>query len=431
MHLVFALYSICAVCVFVLYIPIYALRKKLSWESCKQRLGFIPITYSKQPRIWVHAVSVGEVHTASPLIEALTQTYQLECILSATTISGYSAAFKKYAGKMRVLFCPFDIPFVTARVVRRINPALFIALETELWPALFYSLACQGTIIAVLNGRISNSAYARYMKARCIPRGCLQFIDVIGAQNDVYRGRFIALGARSEIVHTTGNLKFTASSIDKSRLEEYARSFKRVVDTSKYCVVIAASTHHPEEEILLRVIGKIRKMHPHVKLIIAPRHIERAPEVAALAVRAGYDTTFADTLRSADVYCVRTIGELLYWYALSDVCFVGGSLSHKGGQNILEPIFLNKPTVFGPSMHNFTDIAARVLAHSAGVQVHNEADLEETLKELILSPKQRYALSENCRAVFAAEGDACRRSLQILAAVYPPGQHTKERPCSS
>jgi len=414
------IYDLIFFLIFVLYLPVYFLRGKIRFFSLCQRLGFWGGSRPGSCAV-IHAVSVGEVILAGKLIAAVKEKYNLKVVLSVTTLTGYRTALLRYAQTADVVFAPLDLSWVVKRFVRTFNPKIFIALETEIWPNLFRWLRKGNVPVVILNGRISDRAYLRYQGIKFITREAFMNCNFVGAQNDEYKKRFVALGCPDVKVSVTGNLKLDTVSYDQKRLEEMTAGFNHLLKGKEKLLFLAASTHEPEEKIILDAYTEILKTQRNVTLLIAPRHIERVREIEKLVENFGFvprrlkdKQSFLTS--SEKVYILDTVGELIYFYAMCDFCFVGGSIINHGGHNIFEPVYFFKPTCFGPHMQNFKDTQRLVLGKEAAMQAHDAIDLKHILIQMATSPNIRQRLSNNCRQVFSGEKSSLDKCLDIISA---------------
>lgn len=411
----FLLYDLTFITGLVFYLPFYFLRKKITFCSLKEKLGFI--RYNCRNSIWIHAVSVGEVNLIEPLVRKLEKVLNLPIIISTTTLTGRQAAEKKYSDIARVLFFPLDISFAFRRVILKLKPQAVIAVETELWPNLIRFLNKKGIPFLIINGRISDQAFRRYRFLRFLMKNILPACRCIGAQSLKDRKRFLYLGAVPGRVLVTGNLKFNIVAPDRAKLIDYEKKYSAILKAGQKLLFIAASTHHPEEEMVLDICRK-RYLKNRLSLLIAPRHPGRAVFLQKLAVAKGFTPLLMSRFNSergsrSNVFILDTIGQLFYFYNLADICFVGGSFSASGGHNILEPIYFSKPVIFGPSMENFIEIAKIALNNSAAIQVNSRGQLQEELLSLLKDKQKRLEYAGACAGVFR-EAKGLDQNLEII-----------------
>jgi len=419
-HIFYFFYDLLFFVMFILYLPIYFLRGKIRFFSLRQRLGFWGKRKIDKCAV-IHAVSVGEVILAGKLIDAVKEKYGFNVLLSVTTLTGYATAIKRYSRAAVIVFAPLDLSWIVKRFIRRFHPKIFIAIETEIWPNLFRELKKSKASVVILNGRISDRAYLRYRLVGCITREVFKNCDFVGAQNEEYKKRFIALGCPAGKVSVTGNMKLDTVVYDPKRLEEIFATFLPLLKGGEKLLLLAASTHDPEEKIIIDAYAQILGTYRNVTLLIAPRHIERVRPIERLVRDYGFvprrlKNSQPFLTSSEKVYILDTVGELIYFYAMCDFCFVGGTIANYGGHNILEPVYFSKPVCFGPHMQNFKDIERIVLEKEAGIKVQDADDLKRMLIQMATSPNLRQRLTANCRNVFSGEKSSLEKSLDVVSA---------------
>ncbi len=384
----YAVYSVLIVAFFVVvspYLLYQAIRYRKYIVSLPQRMGYLPVSFNLDgdESIWIHAVSVGEVLTVRALLPQLRERYpRLRLFVSTTTMAGQQVARSNLPFVNEVFYFPFDLGFILNRTLRLVKPRMFIMMETEIWPNLLRACKRDGVKTALVNGRISSRSFPRYRFARFFFRRVLADVDRFCMQSDESARRVIEMGADRDRVTVTGSLKFDSlelpSPVDAASRgafvtpgvrDVHQRGTTRVLRYFRVAanrpVVIAASTLKGEEEHVLEAFQRIRATMTNALLIIAPRKPERFDDVERLVRRAGWNVARRTELRvdaepRNDVVILDTIGELAQVFQVATVVFVGGSLVDAGGHNILEPAVFGKPIVFGPHMHNFTEIARDV-----------------------------------------------------------------------
>ncbi len=429
----YLLYSIATQLVLIALSPYFlyqALRHNKYVGSLKQRLGYLPVSFNldADESIWVHAVSVGEVLAARPLISALRKSYPaLRIFLSTTTLSGQRLARQGVADLDAVFYFPFDWTFTVRRTLRIVKPRLFVMVETEIWPNLLRECRRRGVKTVVVNGRISQRSFPRYRLVKPFFRRVLADIDRFCVQGEKTGQRLVRLGADPARVTVTGSLKFDAleTVTAPGRGPERVLRFFRVAPTRQ--VLIAGSTLKGEEEAVIRAFNRVRStsVGSNPLLIVAARHPERFTEVERLCRREGLSTVRRtelpiDAEPRADAVILDTIGELAQLYQIATTVFVGGSLVEAGGHNILEPAVHGKAIVFGPHMQNFAEIADAFLANGAAVCVHHQRELEETVISLMNDPVRRARLGAAARALVLANRGAKEKTLAVIADLLPP-----------
>lgn len=425
------LYSAALVCYALLMAPrlLYeAVRHRKYVGTMRERWGRLPagINPAGRPSIWIHAVSVGEVQAARALIPGLRDRYPDHPLWLSTTTQTGRAVAARVEGVDGLFYFPLDLPAAVDRVLDRVRPALFLAVETELWPNLLRRCARRGVRTMLVNGRVSDRSYPRYRLVRRLFRRVFADVDRYCAQSEESARRLVALGAPADRVAMTGNLKFDAapspSADARSRVEELLRDLPSARERP---VVMAASTHPGEEGPVLDAWRRLRARAPDRFLVLAPRHPERAAEVAALAAERGIAVVRRSRLPGGgagpvDVVVLDTVGELAALFGMATVVFLGGSLAPVGGHNVIEPAAWGKPVVFGPHMRNFAEIADLFLANRAARRIAGAEELEPVLEELLSDPRARAALGAAARSLVAAHRGAAARSLAEVAAVLPP-----------
>jgi 3-deoxy-D-manno-octulosonic-acid transferase len=359
--------------------------------------------------IWVHAVSVGEVMAAHPLIRELKKKYpDRKLILSTVTITGHYTAKRRVPEADAVFYFPFDYPWVVRRVIQGINPVIVLVAETELWPNFFRELKRAGIPSAVINGRISPKSHKNYLKFSAFFRQVFEQVTLFCMQSEEDAARIKDIGALPEKVIVTGNLKFD-QKIPTAQL------IPVVIEPSAK-VITAGSTHRGEEAALLEVFTRLREKFPKLALIIAPRHPERFDEVEGLINSAGYECQRRTKIRGSlkDVLLLDTIGELRAFYALCDIAFVGGSLVKVGGHNLLEPAVMKKPVIFSRFMFNFKEISEALLSAGGGIMVRDKGDLYIQLEGLLSDPERAKRIGERAYGVIAANSGSAKKTIDAI-----------------
>jgi 3-deoxy-D-manno-octulosonic-acid transferase len=430
---VYFLYSVATLLALVVlspYLLYQALRYNKYVGSLGQRLGYLPVSFNldAEESIWVHAVSVGEVLVARPIVSGLRERYpHLRIFLSTTTLSGQNVARRSVPDADAVFYLPFDWAFTIRRTLDVVKPRLFVMVETEIWPNLLRECRRRGIRTALVNGRISARSFPRYRVARPFIRRVLSDIDRLCVQGDETARRLRDLGADPAHITVTGSLKF--DSLDPStapgRGRERVLRFFRM--SPARLVLVAGSTSKGEEEAVIRAFNRVRTTAAggNALLILAARHPERFGEVERLCRREGLSTIRRsdlpiDSEPRADAVILDTIGELAQLYQIATAVFVGGSLVPLGGHNILEPAVHGKPIVFGPHMENFAEIAGAFLVNDAAVQVRTPRELEGVVVSLMADPVRRARLGAAARALVDANRGAKDTTLRVLADLLPP-----------
>lgn len=380
----------------------------------RERLGYGE-ALSGRP-VWVHAVSVGETRAAAPLVRALLADYPgVPVLVTTTTLTGATHVGMLFGDTVIHRFAPFDVPGAVRRFVRTARPRLAIILETEIWPHLFQALEETKTPLVLANVRLSERSYQRYRRVRALMKRTLGIPAVIGAQALADATRLRALGAPIERLHITGNMKFELSPT--AGLREAAQALR--YDWGERHVIVAASTHQGEEEMMLAAYETLRPAIAPALLVLVPRHPERFESVDKLVrargLRAVLRSSGLPVTADTEVLVGDTMGELMLFFAAADCAFIGGSLVETGGHNPLEALALGVPVVFGPHMFNFGEIARLTVGAGAGIQVKDQAGLVTALRRYIQDRGAREAAGAAGERLLRAHQGACMRTLALIA----------------
>jgi 3-deoxy-D-manno-octulosonic-acid transferase len=387
----------------------------------RQRLGAVPQVNGK-PVIWLHCVSVGETQAARPLAQRLKQAFPHHAlVVSTTTLTGQTLARDVFRDQAEsVFYFPFDWRWSVRRALKAINPAAVLIMETELWPNFLRECKARRIPVALVNGRISRQSYGRYKMIKFFLRRVLSCLSVAVMQSETDAERLLSLGMAREKLFTAGNLKFDSEAAGElsGRTEELKQRFGL---RSGAPLILAASTHSPEEEMMLESIRQLRTKQP-VRLMIAPRRPERFNEVAALIQKSGLSWARktnpphpGDT--DAAVILLDTIGELRATYSLADVVFVGGSIVDKGGHNVLEPAATGAAVVTGAHTHNFHAVVDLMVEAGAIVQLPPVTTTEEitnVFSNLLASPGDRDALGRRAKQLVTDNQGATDRTIKLI-----------------
>ena len=377
-----------------------------------QRLGFsanLPESIKAGGAVWFHAASVGEVLASAALIEKIRLRWpDKRLIVSTFTAAGNKAATQKLCADA-VIFLPFDLAPIVKWVLLKIKPDLLILMETELWPSLIIEATSIGTPVMLVNGRISDSSFGRYKILRPLIKGALNRLRLVLTQSSIDSERFAELGVDSARVQETGNIKFDMSidNTEISFLKEWGHP-----------LFIAGSTRDGEEPYILDAYLELRNSHPDLRLLLAPRHIERAGEIARMMDERGIDYTRRSREKGraqSQVVLLDTLGELSSCYKYADIVFIGGSLVPMGGQNMLEPALERKPVLFGPHIGNFREAAAALIKGGGAVMVKDLEDLIKWGDLLLTDDKLRQQMGEKARETVLLNRGVTAKTVDMLA----------------
>jgi 3-deoxy-D-manno-octulosonic-acid transferase len=380
--------------------------------------------------IWVHALSVGEVLSAVPLIHSLRDQFpEHELFFTTTSETGQEVARERLAGaNCRFYYLPLDLWWIVRRTVKTVGASLFVLVETDLWPNLLWCLAREGTPVVLVNGRISDRSFPRYHLGRRFISEVFNRIDVLCMQSEEDGRRMGMLGVEASKVKVIGNIKFDQPP-SESLASEGDKLVKELGWIPPSFTWIAGSTHPGEEDIILKVYGKLREEFPELGLILAPRSQQRFAEAFSLVQQRGWQTARRSQLLgensrgvNLDVLILDTIGELASFYALGDFAFVGGSLVDFGGHNPLEAAQRGLPVVFGPHMENFKEIGTILIECGGGFQISTEAELFELIKGWLVAPAKCREQGQKAQGAVEAHRGAVARNLEIILSLLETGQ---------
>ena len=396
------------------------------WRTLPQRFGFLPRSFRQTGpgAIWLHAVSVGEVAGCVEFLRRLRAEFpNSRLFVSTSTLAGRATAGDKLRGLADgIFYAPVDFVFVVRRVLRTLKPSVLVIAETEIWPNMLRETKRTGAAIALVNGRISDRALARYRKVSWFFSAVLPAIDKILAQSEEMRERFVELGAPAGHVRASGNFKYDF----EPRVADAESPIRKLIERTKpEKIWIAASTMPPDEDDeVIAAFRDLARRHPRLMLILAPRKPatfdESAAKLAAAGVRYLRRSTLQDggMLELPGALLLDSIGELSGLYAVADVVFMGGTLVDRGGHNILEPALFAKPVVMGPHMENFRAIAADFLAANACVEIPNAAGLADAIGKLIESPEAAGEIGRRAYACAQAKRGASERAAVVIRDLY-------------
>jgi 3-deoxy-D-manno-octulosonic-acid transferase len=394
----------------------------------RQRLGSLPPVNGK-PVIWLHCVSVGETQAARPLVQRLKQEFPHHALVVSTiTLTGQKLARDVFRTQAEsVFYFPFDWRWSVRRALKTINPAAVLIMETELWPNFLRECKARDIPVALVNGRISRQSFRRYGLITFFLRRVLSCLSIAVMQSEEDAERLQSLGMRSQSLFTAGNIKFDAELASEltDKTEEIRKRFALDADAP---LILAASTHSPEEEIVVESLKQLSKQQP-VRLMLAPRRPERFNEVAMLVQKSGLSwarrTNPADPQDAvATIILLDTIGELPATYSLADVVFVGGSIVDRGGHNVLEPAAAGAAVVTGAHTHNFHAIVDLMEDAGAIVQlpaVEGAAAIEEfthVLTKLLANPEERAELGRRAKQLVTDNQGAADRTMKLIAPLF-------------
>jgi 3-deoxy-D-manno-octulosonic-acid transferase len=409
------------------------------------RLGFGKETlFKKLPenkqKIWIHALSVGEVLSAQPLVKGLRETYPEAVLLfSATTKTGEELAVQTMQDEVDMFVpFPFDIHFVVKKMINRINPDLFILIETDFWPNFLHALQKKDIPALLVNGRVSKRSFANYKRFRKVFLPMFNTFRFISMQTTHDARKMIEFGVRADIVKALGNLKYDAvlpETVGWEREQRPTQFYRQHFGIPmEKTVWIAGSTHPGEERIILSAYKRLSLLFPDLFLVVAPRKVERGREIKEIAdgigltVRRRTAPFHDEEIPGAPFLILDTMGELSRMYSFCDIAFIGGSLVQDGGHNPLEPAAFGKAILFGPYMDDFIEISTDLLEKKAAIVCHDEEEIVETLKTLLVNVNLRDRMGEKAQSLVLQHRGVTKRHLEIIQVLL---NSTFDQPISS
>ncbi|MGB7769761.1 MAG: 3-deoxy-D-manno-octulosonic acid transferase [Verrucomicrobiia bacterium] len=426
------LYNILFAIFFALSAPYYFLRmwRRGSWLSgFGERFGYynrnLKQALTNRQVLWLHAVSVGEVNLCTQLIRALEPRMpNIKIVVSTTTTTGMAELHRHLPLHISKIYYPIDWRKCVVRAFDTINPEAVVLFEAEIWPNFLWRAHDLRIPLFLANARLSNRSYRGYRRLGFLFRPLFASFAGISAQNETDAEHLRKVGCRPEAVRVVGNLKFEAAKLDGPRRLDVLALLRRVGVPPEAPVLVGGSTHPGEEIVLADIAKRLRVVFPKLFLVLVPRHFERCREVGRQLRERGVkfiyrNEVLASTqLREGQVECllVNTTGELRFFYEHAIVVFVGKSLTAVGGQNPIEPGAAGKAMVFGPNMHNFTDIARNFVAQNAAVQVSDATALETAIAELLADEDRRAELGRNALRVVRENMGAVGRTVDMILA---------------
>jgi 3-deoxy-D-manno-octulosonic-acid transferase len=431
---VYLIYSSLLTLGFLLLLPRFAIDAFRSGKyitGIRERLGKVPaLDQAAGPVIWLHCVSVGETEAARPLVRALRERFPgHQLAISTTTVTGQKVARQAFHHQAAAIFYfPIDWSWTVRRVLRALKPATVLIMETELWPNLLRECRRAAVPVALVNGRISPKSYRRYQKIRSFVRRVLTGITIGLMQSDEDAKRIAGLGLAEDRIRSLGNLKFDSAALPANLSSLASDLRQRFQINAGRPLIVAASTHSPEETLVIEAFSACRKAvaGKECRLLIAPRHPERFDEVAKIIDQSGFAWSRKSSLpqptdATADIILLDSIGELRSVFQLAEIAFIGGSIIQHGGQNVLEPGVQGVCVITGAYTQNFAAIINALRAEDALIQLPALSTAEVTpalagaFGELLGDEARRRAIGARAQAVCAASRGATERTVAIIA----------------
>ncbi len=421
------LYSIAFFIFSLIYLPTLIFKGKFHADLGQRFARFDKMTeralLSGNGRIWIQAVSVGEVALCRSLIPALKEKFpDRDIVISTITKAGNDLAKKIFVRDAIVIYFPLDFRFIVRKAINIVKPALYIMIETEIWPNLLRELSAAGVPAALINGRISDRSIGKYRIVKPFLKKTLEHINVFCMQDKIDAERILELGAPAERVKITGNMKFDISMPAEIKNADAIRSsigLKAGED-----LLVAGSTHEGEEDTVLDVFKRISPDLPKLRLLIAPRHINRSADIEKLIKSKGLEYVKFSSLNAVrptpdarQIILLDTIGHLNEMYSIATIVFIGGSLVKYGGHNPIEPAYFGKAILFGPHMFNFKYITGVFLKNKAAIQAHDKEGLEKECRRVLKDAGARDALGKNAKNSIAENSGASDKNILEITGI--------------
>jgi 3-deoxy-D-manno-octulosonic-acid transferase len=388
-------------------------------ERWSERLGFVPFPPLENV-IWLHAVSVGEIVSVIPLIRSLQESTSLPILVTTTTPTGSSrlqAAFKdKMGSNLYHCYFPFDIFWVWSKFFSRINPKLLILMETEIWPSLLHQCKVKNIPVIIANARLSPKSCQRYRNIRNMLKEILDPVRIILTQSELDKQNFVSIGYDESKTKSTGNIKFDLNL--PIYLDQEAKTLRQHLGDNRY-VFVAASTHDGEEEIIISAYKKLKKDIPELLCLLVPRHPDRFKQVSNICLQSGLKISTRSGMQpvspDVDIFLGDSMGEMLLFYATSDLAFVAGSLKPIGGHNLLEPAALGLAILTGHHLFNFREISQKLFNNNGAILVNNEMELVDNILKLYKNPLEAAKIGKNALQVIEDNKGAMQRQINEIS----------------
>ena len=399
-------------------------------EKLLGKLPQRPTTHG-EPRVWFHAVSVGEVLQLQSLVADLRSSRPAcDVVITTTTTTGHAVARDRFPD-CTVAYFPLDFSWSVHTAISRIGPSAIVLVELELWPNFIRLARRAGVPLALVNGRLSERSFRGYRMLRPLMNRLLATFQFLAMQNEIYAERIRQLGAPADRTVVTGSIKFDGlqSNRNNHRTAEL-RQFFCLPPAHK--VFVAGSTQAPEEELALDTYERLRHENTQLRLIVVPRHKERFEQVAQLIRKRGLpmlrrsnpgrDKNVGTACQNQSVMLLDTLGELSACWGLADIAFVGGSMGSRGGQNMIEPSAYGAAVTFGPNTWNFRQVVEMLLDNSAACVVANGEELTARVRVWLLDPESACATGQRAKQLVAAQQGATRQTVELICGMLPTGR---------
>jgi len=417
-------------------LPYYYFKSKRSGEklNLRERFAFydqnLDLLFPAPQVIWIQAASAGETLAAQKLTAEIREKHpEARIIFSTMTASGKNLAKKKIEGADLIIYLPFDLNWVVKKAVKTFRPDLFIMIETELWPNLIRALDKQGAQIMLASGRISDDSFGQYKFLGSLLEDMLKRIDIFSMQHQEAAEKIKELGASEDHICINGNLKYDID-LNLPTEEEYFQKRKLFKIKEETKVLAAGSTHQGEEEMILDLYQQLKPDFGKLKVLLAPRYVERREELLDLCREKGTAAVLYSELKrnavqlaeDTDIIIVDTMGELAQLYFYADLIFIGGSLIDRGGHNVIEAAARAKVVLFGQSMYNFKEERDFLLKNEVGFEIKNENDFFEKVYQLLANDQYRKQRAEKAANLIDKNSGSVRKQLQLIDVLLEQGE---------
>lgn len=377
--------------------------------------------FSEKKRVWIHAVSVGEVNLAAVILKAFRRHYPgYEFVISTTSRTGMELARKKFT-EDTVFYAPLDFSWAVRRALQNLRPDVLVLVELEIWPNLLSAARRAGIPVVVVNGRLGEKSFRHYSLIRSLISRVMRNLTLVVAQDAASARHFESLGVPSERVFNVGSIKYDGAQPDRGNEKTRRLSeLWNVLPSDR--IFLAGSTQDPEEAMAVEVFRRLAPAHPELRLILVPRHPERFEEVWKMISSTEFSAVRRTQIPENEVQphreqilLVDTIGELGGWWGTSFVGFVGGSMGARGGQNMLEPAAYGTAVSFGPNTWNFRDIVSALLSHEAAVVVRDTEELASFVSRCLEEPEYAAHIGKNAASLVASQQGALEKTMQLFS----------------
>jgi 3-deoxy-D-manno-octulosonic-acid transferase len=429
----YTIYNILINIAFIIAFPYLILKAAWGKHGIKERMGRLPLGKTDKLGgnriIWFHAASLGEVKVLSTIVPQVKRKHpEYKLVVSTMTKTGKREAERILQQVELVFFMPVDLKRFVSRALKRIQPVALILVETEIWPNLIREAKRYGSVVALINGRISENSLRRYLLLKKLFKQTLSHFDLLCMQSEEYKDRMTRLGASRDKTQITGNMKFDRLLLASESPDIKEMKRKMFIGDNRL-VLIGGSTRQGEEDILVGVFKKLKEEYRNLIFILAPRHLDRLKQVENILIQHGIGYIRRSQLAAiylkghpeADsplddhpMILLDTMGELSKLYSMAEVAFVGGSLVPVGGHNLLEPAIHGVPVLFGPHVEHFKEEAGILIDSGGGIKVENEEELHLNLSQLLADERRRTSMGEKAKEAIRKRTGVAEKTTDLI-----------------